>query len=197
MPETTISLDELLSEASSLSPIDFQYYNSLAKRRILITEEICQDLAEKVILPLLDMDSDGSGEEIEIVLSSPGGSLLDGLCLVDIIDRLKTKTTIKVLGYAYSMAAIILCAGRHNPNVRKVCYPFSTALIHDGESLVSGGAGQVKDTQKFLETMDVRVRDYIIANTNITKELFEKYERKEWYLTAEEMKEFAIVDEIL
>lgn len=194
---TTITLNDLIGSMSTMNPVDYQYYNSLLNRRILITAEIGDDLVERVILPLLDMDNDGSGKPIEIILNSPGGSPLDGMCLVDIIDRLKTPTTITVFGYAYSMGAIILCAGRHNPNVKKVAYPFTTALIHDGESFVSGGAGQVKDTQRFLEKLNDKIKDYIIANINITDELFDKWERKEWYLDASEMEKLAIIDEIL
>lgn len=197
MSEICIPLEDILSSAQSMNPVDYQYYNSLAKRRIILNEEICENLVEKVILPLIDMDNDGSGEPIEIILNSPGGSPLDGMCLVNIIDKLKTPTTLKVLGYAYSMCAILLCSGRHNPNVKKVCYEFTTALIHDGESFVSGGAGQVKDTQRFLEKLNDRIKGYIIANTNITEELFDKMERKEWYLDASEMKELLIIDEIL
>ena len=77
-----LTLDELMKamQAAGRSgnlpdPVLYQYYNNLAKRRILINEQICQDVVEYAILPLLEMDNDGTGEPIEIILCTPGGSV--------------------------------------------------------------------------------------------------------------------------
>lgn len=193
----TIDLSELLASPEEMSPVTYQYYKNLESRRIIFNQSFDADLVETVIIPLMEMDNDGSGKQIEIILNSPGGSVFDGLVLCNIIDRLKTPTKIIVLGYAYSMGSIILFAGKNNPNVSKVCYPFSTALIHDGNSSISGSGGAVKDTQKFFEAIEQKVKDYILANSNISPELYDKMERKEWYMTSDEMHEYGLVDEIL
>ena len=129
-----INLEDVCDVEAGMSPALFQYYTGLSKRRIILNDQIDDGIVERVILPLIDMDNDGTGEPIEIILSSPGGSLYDGFVLADIIDRLKTPTTIIVMGYAFSMGSIILMSGYSNPNVRKVCYPSSTALIHSGST---------------------------------------------------------------
>lgn len=92
-------------------PIIFQYYNYLCQRKIVINDQIDAGTLEYVTLPLLEMDNDGTNKPIEILLSTRGGSTFDGLSLCDIIDQLKTPTTITVMTYAFSMGALVLMGG--------------------------------------------------------------------------------------
>lgn len=195
--ETEILLSDILSAPEAISPELYQYYNGLSKRRIILNSQIGEGIVEWVILPLLDMDNDGSGKPIEIILSTPGGSVFDGLCLCNVIDNLKTPTTIKVMGYAYSMGGLILAAGYDNPNVRKVCYPFSSALFHAGSTYFDGAANIVKDTFHFTEKMEEKIKNYVVSHSKITEEEYTKKERFEWYLCAEDMLRLGLVDEIL
>ena len=186
-----IIIEDLLGEDESGGVVD------LEKRRIVINDEIGASIVEKAIIPLIDMDSDESGEPIEIYINTVGGSVGDGLVLCNIIDNLKTPTTIIALGYAYSMGAIILAAGKHNPNVKKVCYKFSSALIHDGYTTLEGGSGNVADTYEFIQSMERKIRQYLIDNTNIPAEQYEVMERKECYMDANAMLAAGLVDEII
>ena len=123
---------------SGMTPEMYQYYKGLEERRVILNKDVDKDILERVILPLMDMDNDGSGKPIEIILGTPGGSVFDGMALCDVIDRLKTPTTIRVMTYAFSMGGMILMAGYNNPNVKKVCYKHSVALLHDGQTFLEG-----------------------------------------------------------
>ena len=101
------------------------------------------------MLPLIEMDQDGSGEPITIILNTNGGSLFDGMPLCDIIDNMKTPLTIMVLSHAYSMGSYILMAGYNNENVKKVCYRHSTALLHGGSVEIGGTLSNARDTFAF------------------------------------------------
>lgn len=192
-----IELEDLLVSPEELCPATYQYYKNLKNRKIIFNQEFVSDVVETVILPLLEMDNDGTGAPIEIVLSSVGGSVFDGLVLCDVIDRLKTPTKITILGYALSMGSIVLFAGKKNENVKKVCYPFSIALIHDGECTISGTAGAVKDTQDFYTKMNKKIEDYIVDNSTITRAMYKKMKTKQWFMTSDEMLKYGLVDEIL
>lgn len=178
-------------------PILYQYYNNLKKRRIIINDEIGSDIVETVMLPLLEMDNDGTGEPIEIILNTLGGSVFDGIPLCNIIDKLKTPTTITVLTYAYSMGSIILMAGFNNPNVKKRCYEFSTSLIHSGSTYLQGANFSVKDLYSFQEKFEKLVKDYILTHSKISEEEYDKMERYEWYMTSEDMLDKGLIDEII
>lgn len=199
--EINISIDELfksMKHSGALPESDYyQYYHMLSQRKILINEPIDPRVIENVYIPLLEFDNDGTGEPIEIILNTPGGNVLDGMALCDIIDHLKTPTTITVLTYAYSMGAIILMAGANNPNVHKRCYKHSTAMIHAGQVQLQGNAPNVKDQYGFSQKFEELIRDYTISHTNITNEEYDRMERYEVYMTSDVMLEKGLVDEII
>ena len=95
------------------------------------------------------------------------------------------------------MGSIILMSGKNNPNVKRYCYPFSTALIHGGSAYISGSSSQVKDYWKFNEKYEKRIADFIVSHTNLTEEDYAAIERYEAYLDSDEMFEKGLVDEIL
>lgn len=189
--------EDILESIQVMSPTLYQYYKGLEERRIVINDALDNDIIERVALPLIEMDNDGTGAPIDIVLSSPGGSVFDAMVLCDIIDRLKTPTTITVMGYAYSMGSIILMAGFNNENVKKVCYPFSTALVHSGSTHMEGAANIVKDTFHFTQRFEELIKSYILSHSYITEEEYNKMERYEWYMLADDMLRLGLVDEVL
>lgn len=195
--EFEISLDELLANPTEMSPAIYQYYKNLQNRTIVINEQISSDIVESAMLPLIEMDNDGTGEPITIRLSTVGGSLFDGITLCDIIDSLKTPTTIIVQTYAYSMGGIILMAGYNNPNVKKVCYKHSTALLHAGSTYLEGNSSSVKDQFKFNEKFEQKLKDYTLSHSNITEEEYDAMERYEWYMDSDTMLAKGLVDDIL
>lgn len=179
------------------SVINAEYARLLKERKILINDIISENTIEKVVMPLLRMDNDGSGKKITIYVNTNGGSVYDGLVLCDIIEHLKTETEVIVLGYAYSMGSIILMSGKNNPNVTRKCYPFSTALIHGGSAYISGSSSQVKDYFKFNEKFEKRIADFIVSHTNLTEDDYAAIERYEAYMDSDEMLEKGLVDEII
>lgn len=200
MSTTTLTLEDI---AAALKPtglpdiIMYQYYKNLEKRTIIINEQITANIVESVMLPLIEMDNDGTGEPINIILNTVGGSLFDGATLCNIIDGLKTPTTITVFTYAYSMGSVLLMAGYNNPNVKKRCYKHSTALLHAGSSYLEGDSMSVKDQFNFYQKFEDVIKDYTLSHSKITSEEYEKMERYEWYMTSDTMLEKGLVDEII
>lgn len=190
-----LDAEQCILEETSI--INAEYNRLLEERKILINDIISENTIEKVVMPLLRMDSDDSGKKITIYINTNGGSVYDGLVLCDIIEHLKTETEVIVLGYAYSMGSIILMSGKNNPNVIRKCYPFSTALIHGGSAYISGSSSQVKDYFKFNEKFEKRIADFIVSHTNLTEDDYAAIERYEAYMDSDEMLEKGLVDEII
>lgn len=178
-------------------PASYQYYKGLQKRRIIINEAIADNLLELAILPFMDMDNDGTNAPIEIILSTVGGEIYSGFSFVDMVERAKSPVTIRIMSMAASMGILIAMAGKHNPNVKTVCYPFSVGLIHSGSQYMEGTAHAVKDMFDFSQRYEEKIKDYIISHTKIDEETYEKIERKEFWLDSSEMLKLGIVDEIL
>jgi ATP-dependent Clp protease, protease subunit len=189
---------EIPMELSNLDPISYQYFDKLLnKRTIIFNEGVDTDILENVILPLKDFEEDDSEEPVTLILQTIGGQVSDGLPVINVIDNYKKKLNIIVYGYAYSMGFAILCAGSKNKNVTKKCYGFTTALWHSGSVILAGDASVVNDVQEFNKQMDNVLKEYIIENTLIPRELYEKKERYQFYFTANELLKYGIVDEII
>ena len=183
---------------STLDPIMYQYFNNLLNRRtIVLNSEIDENILETVVLPLKEFESDNITAPIKLILNTPGGSVADGLMLCNIIDNFKKPLEIIVPSYSCSMGTIILCSGNHNPNVSKKAYPFSFALFHSGQTYVGGETTSVDDVIDFNRSVDNKIREYVVSNTKITEELYAAHHRKQWYISAEEMLEYGLIDEII
>lgn len=191
-------LDELVAEPSNITPDMYQYWKGLKERRIILNEGISSSVIETVILPLREMDGDGTGDPIEIIMFSGGGDMFSGFALVDVIEKLKTPTTIYIMGLAASMACLIAMAHANNPNVKVVCSKYAVGLIHSGEiSLGTQSANAARDFMEFNRRYDEIVKNYIITHTQISEEIYEKIERQEYWMTAQQMLDLGIVSEIV
>lgn len=192
-------LDDLgkLIDDNAIDPVQYQYFKNLAKRKLVINDEITSDIIETAILPLLEWDNDGTNKPIEIILSTVGGSVYDGFALVSVIEKLKTPTTITVLSMAASMGIYLLMAGYNNNNITVQCYPFSIGLIHSGEQIISGTGTQVKDMFKFNERYEEKIKNFVLTHSKINEDLYGQIERQEFWMSAEDMLKYGIVNKIL
>lgn len=194
------TLEELIQSfdpAVMPDPTLLRYYLGLQKRQIIINNEITDRLLEMATLPFMEMDSDGSLEPIEILLSSEGGDLYYGFNLIDQIDKATTPTTIHIMGMAASMGLLIAMAGKNNPNVKTVCHPFSVGLLHSGDIDLKGTLDSAEDSFNFLQKYRGKIKRYILSHSQITKNYYAKIQRNELWLDAEDMLKLGIVDEII
>ena len=181
-----------------LTPSNYQYFqNLLENRTIIYNEEINENIVESVIIPLLQFEKDDSTEPVTLYLSTIGGSVSDSLVLCNIIDYYKKPLTIVVFGYAASMGTVILAAGSKNPNVTRVCYPFSYGLLHAGSQAFGGEALTVADALEFSQRLDKKMKYYILEHTNITEEEYDSKARTQWYLDAHDLKKYGFIDKII
>jgi ATP-dependent Clp endopeptidase proteolytic subunit ClpP len=148
----------------------------------------------------------GDKPDIEICFSSPGGSVIDGMALFDFIQSVRRdghRVTTSTIGYAASMAGILLQAG----DVR-VMGAESYLLIHEISFGAGGKIGEVEDEVAFVRKVQGRVLDIFAArslqakkNGTATKSLTKKqidsrWKRKDWWLSADESLELGFVDRI-
>ena len=196
----TLTLTELLNSIDGgclPDPVIYSYYKCLNERKIIVNTEITDDLLETAIIPYMMMANDGSGQSIEIILSTIGGDIYSGFNLIDQIEQTSTPTVIHIMSMAASMGTLIAMAGKNNPNVKTVCHPFSVGLMHSGSQYMEGSAHAVKDLFDFTQHYEDKIKNYILTHTNISEEYYEKIERKDLWLDADEMLKLGIVDKII
>ena len=133
--------------------------------------------------------------EIEIIFSSPGGSIIDGFELFDFIQGLRASghhVTTGALGYAASMAGILLQAG----DVRWVGGQ-AWMMIHRAAFGAYGKTFEVEDEVEFVKRMEERILDIFTTRSSLTRRKIKKnWDRKDWWISAEEALELQLVDEV-
>jgi ATP-dependent Clp endopeptidase proteolytic subunit ClpP len=133
--------------------------------------------------------------DIEIIFSSQGGSIIDGFELFDFIQGLRGKghhITTGTLGYAASMAGILLQAG----DVRWVGGQ-AWMMIHRAAFGAYGKTFEVEDEVEFVKRMEERILDIFTTRSSLTRQKIKKnWDRKDWWISAEEAVELQLVDEV-
>lgn len=183
---------------SQLDMVSYQYFDNLINHRtIVFNSEIDANIVEAVYLPLRNFELDDKDEPVTLILSSPGGSVSDGFFLCDYITNYKKKLNIIVLGYAASMATVLLAAGGKNDNVTRYIYPSTFALYHAGNvALDNMEAKTAEDVIKQGTKVDKDIDDFIVKNTNITQKELKAKSRKQWFISSSEMIKYNLADHI-
>lgn len=190
---------EVVRNYSDLDIVTYEYFNQLLNHRtILFNQEVDENIVEAIYLPLKEFEEDDIQTSVTLILNSPGGSVSDGFFLAHYLTHYKKKLNIIVLGYAASMAAVILAGGGKNSNITRKCYPSSYALIHDGYIALSPSESKTAgDIMAFNDRVDEDIRQFILKNTNIKQEQYDAQARHQWFLSSNEMLEYGLVDEII
>lgn len=190
---------DIVKEYSELDVVNYEYFNQRFNHRtVLFNKDVDEDIIETVYLPLKEFEEDLSNTPVTLILNSMGGSVADGFFLAHYLSSYKKKLDIIVLGYAASMAAVILAGGGKNMNVTRYCYPSTYALIHDGYVTIAPSESKTAgDIMAFNDRVDDDIRQFFIDNTNITAEQYDQQTRKQWFLNAQEMKNLNLIDKII
>lgn len=182
---------------------DDDIYNEIIKshikdRKIIINQEISDDLLEYVCLMILRWNSDDKNlpvdkrKKIYLYINSDGGDCILGTQILSTI--VYSKTPVVTVGFAKcaSMASYILAAGHE-----RYCFPNTVVLYHDGQTGYVSSGNKGKDIQKFYNKLDERMTRFMVEHTNMTLDFIERIKDREYYMFAEEAKERNIVDKII
>jgi ATP-dependent Clp endopeptidase proteolytic subunit ClpP len=132
---------------------------------------------------------------IEIQLNSPGGSIFDGLALIDFVRDLRVKghhITIVTIGMAASMAGVILQAAD-----TRVMGHNALMLIHEGSLGAVGDFGKVEDRVKLMKQLHERILALFVERSKVSKGFITRHwQRRDWWLSAEECLKHGFIDEV-
>ena len=194
-----MNIEELLFEIDKEDGVyDEIVKNHLNDRRVIINQEITDDLLENVCLMILKWNSEDknlptkSRKKIYIYINSDGGDCVLGTQILSAIGC--SKTPVVTVGFAKSasMASYILASGHE-----RYCFPNTIILYHDGQTGYISSGNKGKDIQRFYDQLDERMTKYMIEHTNMTPEFLEEIKDREYYMFPEEAKERGIIDKII
>ena len=186
-------------QQTQIDPVTYQYFKQLLQNRtVVFNNDIDESVIEMLYLPLRDFENDSNTEPVTLILNCSGGSVSDGFFLAHYIAQYKKKLNIIVTGYAASMATIILAGGGTNKNVHRSCYPSTYALIHDGYITMQPSESKTAaDIMAFNDKVDSDIRSFVLEHTKIPPECYDSQTRHQWFLNAEDMLKYGLIDEII
>ncbi len=200
MKELDDSLVPYVIEQTSKGERSFDIFSRLLKDRIIfLSEDVNPTSASLVIAQLLFLESEDPDKEISLYINSPGGSVTDGLGIIDTINYIKCPVTTICIGMAASMGALLLTSGTKG---RRFATPNAEILIH--QPLISGQGGGISgqtteikiQADQMLKTRE-RINRIISETTGKPIEQVEKDTERDHYLTAQEALEYGLIDGIM
>ena len=174
----------------------YDIYSRLLKDSIIfIGTPIDDNVANLVTAQLLFLEAEDPERDISLYINSPGGSITAGLAIYDTIQFIRNNVTTICVGQAASMAAVLLAAG--SPK-KRFALPHSRVLIH--QPWMSGIQGQATDIDIHAKEI-LRIRTILnkilASHTGQPLERIEKDVERDYIMTADQSKEYGIIDEVI
>ena len=191
------SLVPYVIEQTGRGERSYDIFSRLLKDRIIfLSEDVNPTTASLVIAQMLFLESEDPDKEISFYINSPGGSITDGMAIVDTMNYIKCPVSTICVGLAASMGSVLLTCGAKG---RRFATPNSEILIH--QPLISGGlAGQTTEIKIHADHM-VKTREklnkLLSERTGQSLEQIEKDTERDHYMTAQEALEYGLIDEII
>lgn len=151
-------------------------------------------VANVIQAQLLFLESTDNKRDIQMFVNSPGGSVISGLGIYDTMQYVAPEIGTICTGLAASMGAVLLCAGTKG---KRTCLPHSRVMIHQPSGGMQGQFSDMEISYNLIKSMRNELYDIMAKHTGKTFEEIEKDSDRDNWMTANEAKEYGLVDEVL
>ena len=182
-------------EKSKYGERAYDIYSRLLKERIIFLAGPVNDaVANAVIAQMLFLASEDPNRNIQLYINTPGGSVTAGMAIYDTMQYVKSPISTVCFGLAGSMGAILLAAGAKG---KRFALPNSEILLHQVMGGVTGEAIEIEITAKQIIKIKQKLNKILAKHTGQPLEKVEKNTDRDFYLSAEEAKDYGIIDEVI
>ena len=182
-------------EKSQYGERAYDIYSRLLKDRIIfLAGTVTDPLANAVIAQLLFLASQDPKKDIQLYINSPGGSVTAGMAIYDTMQYIKPDVSTVCVGMAASMGAVLLAAGAKK---KRFALPNSQILLHQVAGGVSGEAIEIEITAKQIVKIREKLNNILAKHTGQPLSKIEKDTDRDFYLSAQEAKDYGVVDEVI
>ena len=185
----------MVIEQTSRGERSFDIYSRLLNERIIfLGTQVDSQIANLINAQLLHLESEDPDKDISLYINSPGGSIYAGLAIYDTMQFIKPDVSTMCVGVAMSMGSLLLAGGAKG---KRMALPNSRILVHQPSA---GFEGQSTDIEihaaEILKTRK-RVDEIYAKHTGQSVDVIEKALDRDYFLTADEAKNFGLVDQVL
>ncbi len=190
-----MSLVPMVIEQTGRGERAFDIFSRLLKERIIFIGTAIDDtVASLVIAQLIFLSAEDPDKDISIYINSPGGLVTSGLAIYDTMQYIKPDIVTICMGQAASMAAVLLAAGKSN---KRSALPNARIMLHQPLGGVQGQAVDIEIHAKEILKIRLRLNEIIASHTGRDVEQVEKDTDRNYFMSAEEAKDYGIIDEIV
>ena len=185
----------MVIEQSGRGERAFDIYSRLLKERVIFLVGPVNDAtANLVVAQLLFLEADNPDKDIYFYINSPGGSVTSGMSIYDTMQFIKPDVSTMCLGFAASMGAFLLAAGAKG---KRYSLPNSKVMIHQ---VLGGARGQATDIE--IQARDIlrtkaQMNRILAERTGQTLEKIQQDTERDYYMTADEAKDYGLVDQVI
>jgi len=173
----------------------YDIFSRLLEERIVFLAGPVTDMnANIVIAQMLYLASRDPKKDIKLYINSPGGSVTAGLAIYDTMQFIKCPVSTICIGMAASMAAIILATGTKG---KRFALPNAEILLHQVMGGVQGQATEIEITAKQIIKIKASINQILSKHTGQPIDRVEKDSDRDFYMTAEEAKQYGLIDEVI
>ena len=184
----------MVVEQTSRGERSYDIYSRLLNDRIIfLADEVNDQTASLVVAQLLFLEAQDPDKDISLYINSPGGSVSAGMAIYDTMNFIKCDVSTICIGMAASMGAFLLSSGAKG---KRIALPNSEIMIHQPLGGMQGQAADIKIHADHILRTKKHLNEILAANTGKPLEIIERDTDRDNFLTAEQAKEYGLIDEV-
>jgi ATP-dependent Clp protease protease subunit len=185
----------MVIESTGRTERAYDIYSRLLKDRIVFIGTVIDDTVSNLIIAqLLFLQMEDPDKEINVYINTPGGAVTAGLAIYDTMQFVKPDVSTYCVGQATSMGALLLSAGTKG---KRYALPHARIMIHQPWGGVEGAAADISIQAKEILRLRSRLEEILAKHTGQPLERIQKDTDRDYFMSAEEAKEYGIVDEVI
>lgn len=182
-------------EQTSRGERSYDIYSRLLKDRIIfLGEEVNETTASLVVAQLLFLESEDPGKDIQLYINSPGGMVTAGMAIYDTMQYIKCDVSTICIGLAASMGAFLLAGGAKG---KRMALPNAEVMIHQPSGGAKGQATEIEIAAENILKTKKKLNQILAENTGQSYEKVAADTERDYYLSAEEAKEYGLIDYVI
>lgn len=181
-------------DQSSRGERAYDIYSLLLRERIIfLGQEVDDQIANLLVAEMLYLDSTDPGKDIFLYINSPGGLSYAGMAIYDTMQHLTSEVSTVCVGMGMSAAAMVLCGGAPG---KRLATPNSKIMIHQGSAGTKGAPRDMEVHLREFLAITRRMAQIISFHSGRPLEQVERDIDRDYFMTAEEAKEYGLIDEV-
>jgi ATP-dependent Clp protease, protease subunit len=173
----------------------FDIYSRLLKERIIfLTGPVYDQVSALICAQLLFLESENPNKDIAFYINSPGGVVSAGLAMYDTMQYIRSPVSTVCIGQAASMGSLLLAAGAKD---KRFALPNARIMVHQPSGGAQGQATDIEIQAREILKLRQRLNEIYVKHTGQPLEVIERKLERDSFMSAEEAKEFGLVDQVV